>query len=192
MFGSLHGSDLYLSTGPSDFPYASPGVTVDVSTLVDVLSYPSDEPVMSTTMRKYDLSYLSTDMPIPGSSSSVQDSAEAATSPSPVIDVHGAPAIDVHAGVRDPRSPAAPSPPAFRLPDATRSAGPALPGLAPGCSRLVSSSAPTVRSPPTIADHQHAAVTADDQPASPVVEGGSAPSTATPVAGPGHAMVTRT
>ena len=55
----------------SVFPYPSPGVTVDVSTLADALSYPSDEPVMSTTMRKYDMSYLSTDMPIPGSSSFV-------------------------------------------------------------------------------------------------------------------------
>ena len=55
----------------SVFPYATPGTKVDVSTLEDALSFPSDEPVTSTTMRKYDLSYLSTDVPVPGNSSFV-------------------------------------------------------------------------------------------------------------------------
>ena len=71
----------------SVFPYATPGVTVDVSSLADVLSFPPTEPATGDHMRKYDLSYLSTDTPVPGPVASVQDSS---ASPSPALNVHGA------------------------------------------------------------------------------------------------------
>jgi histone deacetylase 1/2 len=70
----------------SVFPYSTPGVTIDVSTLKQAISFPSDEPVTSDCMRKYDLSHLPID--VPGSSSCVQDIVPEC-SPS-VIDVHGA------------------------------------------------------------------------------------------------------
>jgi histone deacetylase 1/2 len=47
----------------SVFPFATPGVTVDVSTLAEAISFPSTEPATSVPMRKYDLTYLSTDSP---------------------------------------------------------------------------------------------------------------------------------
>ena len=56
----------------SVFPYSTPGVTVDVSTLADALSFPSDEPATGDHMRKYDLSYLSTNSPVSGSLPPVQ------------------------------------------------------------------------------------------------------------------------
>ena len=73
----------------SVFPYATPGVTVDISSLADVLSFPSNEPVTGDHMRKYDLSYLSTDPPVPGHIASVQANQDA-DPPSSAIDVHGA------------------------------------------------------------------------------------------------------
>jgi hypothetical protein len=47
----------------SVFPFATPGVTVDVSALAEAISFPSTEPATSVPMRKYDLTYLSTDSP---------------------------------------------------------------------------------------------------------------------------------
>ena len=61
----------------SVFPYATPGVTIDVSCLADVLSFPPTELATGDHMRKYDLSYLSTDTPVPGSVAAVQDSTAA-------------------------------------------------------------------------------------------------------------------
>jgi hypothetical protein len=46
------------------FSFSTPGVTVQVSDLAESLSFPTDEPVTSEHMRKYDLTYLSTD-PVP-------------------------------------------------------------------------------------------------------------------------------
>lgn len=74
------------------FPYSTPGVTIDVTTLEKAISFHSDEPVTSDCVRKYDLSYLATYTPGIGSASPVRDlSAQA-------IDVHGATKIDVHGG----------------------------------------------------------------------------------------------
>jgi hypothetical protein len=68
VLGSLHRTHLYYVVfDESVFPYATPGVQVDVSTFEDALSLPYDEPVTSTTMRNYDLSYLPTDVPASGS-----------------------------------------------------------------------------------------------------------------------------
>ena len=47
------------------FPYATPGVNIDLSTLEKSITFPSDEPVTSDCMRKYDLSYLDTNAPVP-------------------------------------------------------------------------------------------------------------------------------
>ena len=44
------------------FPFSTPGVTVAVSTLADAITFPTDEPVVSTPLCKYDLTYLSTDL----------------------------------------------------------------------------------------------------------------------------------
>jgi hypothetical protein len=65
----------------SVFPYATPGVTVDVSTLEEIISFPSTEPATSVPMRNYDLTYLSIDAS--ASISHVQESAY------PPTDVHG-------------------------------------------------------------------------------------------------------
>ena len=48
----------------SVFPFATPGVSVDVSTLEQSITFPPDEPVTSAPMRKYDLTYLSTNLPL--------------------------------------------------------------------------------------------------------------------------------
>jgi hypothetical protein len=48
----------------SVFPFATPGVSIDVSTLEQSIAFPSDEPVTSTPMRNYDLTLLSTNAPV--------------------------------------------------------------------------------------------------------------------------------
>jgi hypothetical protein len=45
----------------SVFPFATPGVTVDIPTLRDAITFPSYELATSDHVRNYDLSYLSTD-----------------------------------------------------------------------------------------------------------------------------------
>jgi histone deacetylase 1/2 len=45
----------------SVFPFATPGVSVDATSLDHAICFPSDEPVTSEPVRNYDLSYLSTD-----------------------------------------------------------------------------------------------------------------------------------
>ena len=150
----------------SVFPYSTPGVTVDVSLLADVLSFPSDEPATGDHMRKYDLSYLSTNPPVPGSSSPVQDTPAVDDRCPPATDVHSAPVIDVRGTC---------------MPSAPRSPGPSLahsPCASPGPSSIDSPTTPPV-----------SASVPDDQPASPSVE---TPSTTTPPAVPAHPMVTRT
>jgi hypothetical protein len=48
----------------SVFPYATPGVTVDIPTLRQAITFPTSEPAINNDyMRKYDLSYLSTNPP---------------------------------------------------------------------------------------------------------------------------------
>jgi hypothetical protein len=46
------------------FPYATPGASVDVTSLEHAIRFPSDEPVTSEPVRNYDLSYLSTDLSV--------------------------------------------------------------------------------------------------------------------------------
>jgi hypothetical protein len=120
----------------SVFPFATPGVSVDVSTLEQAIRFPSDEPVTSEPVRNYDLSYLSTDPSVPSDVSlqvpdgSPLDSADGlaidASAPlHAVIDVHGAPmhaqepssTIEPLSGTGEPsRPPASPAPAAPRQP----------------------------------------------------------------------------
>ena len=81
----------------SVFPFATPGVTVDPSTLKEAISFPSTEPATSAHMRNYDLTYLATNLPGQASASPVQElsSSTTATRQDP-INVCSAP-IDVHA-----------------------------------------------------------------------------------------------
>jgi hypothetical protein len=48
------------------FPFSTPNVSVDVSTLEQAITFPLDEPVTSVPMRKYDMCYLSTNQPVSG------------------------------------------------------------------------------------------------------------------------------
>jgi hypothetical protein len=74
----------------SVFPFATPGVTVDVSTLTEAISFPSTEPATSVPMRKYDLTYLSTDSPSIFSDYVLQEQVPAIVACSPdMVDVHG-------------------------------------------------------------------------------------------------------
>jgi hypothetical protein len=142
-----------------------------VSTLADLITFPSTEPATSDHMRKYDLSYLSTNAPVPGSASPVQVSPTAPATDSASADPSTS-ALDVHVHVLHPETPAPPSP--------------ASPGSPP-------SGQPSPGSPPAAPSTEPTA-SASSQPVSPAVEG--APSTATPSAAPSstaptHAMVTR-
>ena len=75
------------------FPFANPGVFVDVTTLEESITFPTDEPVTSTPMRNYDLTFLSTNDPVSDAlfpqEPSVPDRASDVPPASP-IDVHGA------------------------------------------------------------------------------------------------------
>jgi histone deacetylase 1/2 len=48
----------------SVFPFATPGVTVDVASLKEALSFPSDEPATDVPVQNYDLTYLATYPPV--------------------------------------------------------------------------------------------------------------------------------
>jgi hypothetical protein len=50
----------------SIFPYATPGVSVDIPTLREAITFPSHEPATHDHVRQYDLSYLSTNPPLLG------------------------------------------------------------------------------------------------------------------------------
>jgi hypothetical protein len=45
------------------FAFSTPGVSVDMSTREQAITFPSDEPVTSASMRNYDLSYLAAHSP---------------------------------------------------------------------------------------------------------------------------------
>jgi hypothetical protein len=126
----------------SVFPFATPGVLVDVSTLEQAIRFPSDEPVTSEPVRNYDMSYLSTDPSVPSVVSlqvpdgSPLESADgvAIDVSAPlhaVIDVHGAPmhaqepssTIEPLSGTGEPsRPPASPASAAPRQPTSTSAA----------------------------------------------------------------------
>jgi hypothetical protein len=90
----------------SVFPYVTPGVTIDISTLAEsIITFPSTEPATSTHVRNYDMSYLSTDHVVPDAVSTVQvlvpdSSASPAVSPARLIDMT-ARTIDVHGHGKD-------------------------------------------------------------------------------------------
>ena len=73
------------------FPFATPGVTVDVSTLDKAISFLFTEPATSAHVRSYDLTYLATNPSGLASVSPVQAPRSA------TLDVH-AMQIDVHGG----------------------------------------------------------------------------------------------
>jgi histone deacetylase 1/2 len=81
----------------SVFPFATPRVSVDVSTLEQSITFPSDEPVTSMPIRNYDLTLLSTNAPVsdaicsqvPGPAADVTPASPRAASPASPIDVHG-------------------------------------------------------------------------------------------------------
>jgi hypothetical protein len=50
----------------SVFPYATPGVSVDIPTLWEAITFPSNEPATHEHVRQYDLSYMSTNPPLLG------------------------------------------------------------------------------------------------------------------------------
>ena len=107
----------------SVFPFATPGVTVDVSTLNEAKSFPSTEPATSAHVRNYDLTYLATNTSGLASSFPVQDFPRLDTVDTP-LDVHGSAASQAgspstHAGSAPPgaaagsslaREPASPAP----------------------------------------------------------------------------------
>jgi histone deacetylase 1/2 len=82
----------------SVFPCATPGVSVDIPTLREAITFPSFEPATSDHVHQYDLSYLPTDPAMAVEPPLFQDGvwtpaslpAIATTTPSAsVIDVHG-------------------------------------------------------------------------------------------------------
>jgi hypothetical protein len=50
----------------SIFPYATPGVSVDIPTLREAITFPCHEPATHDHVHQYDLSYLSTNPPLLG------------------------------------------------------------------------------------------------------------------------------
>jgi hypothetical protein len=156
----------------SVFPYATPGVTVDLPALREAITFPSSEPATNTTMRKYDLSYLSTD--VSGSDDVFVQHVQEVAAASPVIDVH-APGTAPEAGslTSPPRGSPAPA--------ASSPCGPSPCGSPELASTSASGGAPA--SPPPASPVMQ-------QPVSPLAD---SPSAATsPAAAPGHSMVTRT
>ena len=89
------------------FPSSTPSVTVDVSALAESITFPNNELVTSEPMRKYDLSYLSTYLPMPDTVKFLQapaiaddpvDTQQVAAAPVRPMDVHVDDLMDVHAG----------------------------------------------------------------------------------------------
>ncbi|KAK1641706.1 hypothetical protein QYE76_059511 [Lolium multiflorum] len=112
--------------------------------------FPSTEPATSDHMRKYDLSYLSTNAPVPGSASPVQvsptapPSAFASTDPS-------TPAIDVHVHAPHPETPTPPSP-GSPLSPGPPSAGPSQP-VSPAVEGAPSTATPSAAPSSTAPTH---------------------------------------
>ena len=166
----------------SVFPYSTPSVIVDVSTLADVLSFPSNEPATGDNLRKYDLSYLSSNLSFAGdiALSSPQVHVAAPTPPD-APDVHVAPPdAGVAASPDDTTADAAGSPPS------PGAAGlPPLPGSSPGPPP---SPGPV---PHTIVSRPVSSLVEVPSVATPSAEPSSPSSSLTGDAAPAHAMVTR-
>lgn len=170
----------------SCFPYATPGVTVDIPTLRHAISFPESEPATNDHVRKYDLTYLCSNPPPSGDAPCVQVSSwidvPAPASARP-IDVHG-----VHAPGTPPHVPA----PATTSPDPAPVSGSGL--GAPLHGPAAPPDAP-VLSPPSMPAADRGASSSPVQPASPSADGSdssAATSSAAPsTAPPAHQMVTR-
>jgi hypothetical protein len=80
----------------SVFPYATPGAKIDLPSLYEAITYPTSEPATSDHTRKYDLSYLTTDIPVVATVDAVQDPSDLAASDDAVLDVPSTSTIDVH------------------------------------------------------------------------------------------------
>jgi histone deacetylase 1/2 len=165
----------------SVFPYATPGVTVDIPTLREAINFPVTEPATSDHVRQYDLSYLSTNLSSQGDDFYVQNV--------PVIDVPPPPAVDVHVHAPGTAShpDAATSPPGSTGADAATSSGSREPACAPSSPASPPGSpacgAPT---PPPPAPSPGGASAGQPAPAS------SPTASSTPASSqPGHGMVTR-
>jgi hypothetical protein len=87
------------------FSFSTPSVSVNVSTLKQSITFPSDEPVTSAPMQKYDLSYLSTDPPSSGVAFPSQAIAVLETSPGHAAVAPCLHAIDVLAPGMPPIAP---------------------------------------------------------------------------------------
>jgi hypothetical protein len=116
----------------SVFPFATPGVSVDVSTLEQSITFPSDEPVTSMPIRNYDLTFLSTNAlvsdaicsQVPGPAADVPSASPRDASPASPIDVHGpamqgtprAASVSPSPGATSPTAPAPPMAPEQPVP----------------------------------------------------------------------------
>jgi hypothetical protein len=72
----------------SIFPYATPGVSVDIPTLREAINFPSTEPATHDYVHQYDLSYLSTNPPLLGDDATpvqVPSAPHAIAPPSPAV-----------------------------------------------------------------------------------------------------------
>jgi hypothetical protein len=104
----------------SMFPFTTPGVSVDIPTLREAITFPSSEPATSDHVRQYDLSYLSSDPATAVEPPLFQDGVSTPASPptvtttapsASVIDVHGLHGSGTPPEASAPASPAPPSRP---------------------------------------------------------------------------------
>jgi histone deacetylase 1/2 len=156
----------------SVFPYATPGVTVDIPTLREAINFPVTEPATSDHVRQYDLSYLSTNLSSPAVDLSVQNPA-VINVPLPAVGVHvHAPGTALH-------------PDAATLPSSHGADAAVSPPGSPGAD-AATPSACTPSSPASPACGAPTPPTSAPSPGGP-----SAEQLAPAASQPGHGMVTR-
>jgi histone deacetylase 1/2 len=166
------------------FPFSTPGVSVDVSTLERAITFPLDEPVTSASMRNYDLSYLTANSPSLDAvfPSQVPNNVTDATHVQSLLDM--APSqnvLDVHGGCMHNTSPEVVSPGVARSSTDSGSASVTSSGPEPLGSACPSSVFP--------ADVPRLEL---EQPASPSPSLAAMPSVASPAEpAQAHPMVTR-
>jgi histone deacetylase 1/2 len=174
------------------FPFSTPGVYIDVSTLEHSITFPADEPVTSVPMRKYDLSYLSTDPPGLGIVFPSQGSPGGADCCAGPINIHG---TIMHGTIMHGTSPEAALPsvtsPGAHTSTSSSEAGPSTSTHGPlsvPLTRLLGTPAVT----PTVTPHATTDGLVQEQPMSPLPDPAAIPLVA-PLAdtAPIHPMVTR-
>jgi hypothetical protein len=166
------------------FPFSTPGVSVNVSTLEQAITFPSDEPATSEPMRNYDLFYLTANPPGLGTVflSQVPDVVADAT---PVRSLHdnnpGHCVVDVHEGSMHSTSMHNMSPEAASPEEACSSADSSSASVMSSGSAPLGTACPSQVFPAAILHLEL------EQPSSPT------PSVASPVDDPvpTHPMVTR-